>query len=309
MPGRSDNNVKNHWNSALRRMGASSTLKKDGGGAAFERRRKACEMLENYAKKYTREKQAEKERKEAEKRTAIERGEAPASKPAKKRRRSSSGAVAAPATRSGRMDPPPAAPSPGGSRKRRAGHLTVQVGDEAAAVASPPVSVPESTETEDAPDMLPMGSASEAEELSSTGSNSFWQTDSENPTADHFSPITPFLPATTSNESDVASGEATADGIAVSDGPPLIDAPPPPNMDAPVPPSPFAFLWSPAVPLGAVRPLPPSRAPHRITHPDRNTLTPVVACRRTRSPRCRSSRASLLASPTAVGPPSRRQST
>ena len=40
----------------------------------------ACEMLENYAKKYTREKQAEKERKEAEKRTAVERGEVPATR-------------------------------------------------------------------------------------------------------------------------------------------------------------------------------------------------------------------------------------
>ena len=53
--GRSDNNVKNHWNSALRRMGQAASLKRsksDPSDPQFERKRIACEKLATYAKAY-----------------------------------------------------------------------------------------------------------------------------------------------------------------------------------------------------------------------------------------------------------------
>jgi len=53
LPGRSDNNVKNHWNSALRRLGQSAALKQaSSDDPAFERHRRACEALESYAKSF-----------------------------------------------------------------------------------------------------------------------------------------------------------------------------------------------------------------------------------------------------------------
>ena len=56
--GRSDNNVKNHWNSALRRMGQAASLKRsktDPSDPSYERKRIACEKLAAYAKAYVKQ--------------------------------------------------------------------------------------------------------------------------------------------------------------------------------------------------------------------------------------------------------------
>lgn len=222
------------------------------------------QLLENYAKAYTREKQAEKERKLA----AQADGEEPPapSGSSKKRRKTEKKTVPVPQPASDAAAKgialgaavaakhPPLKDSPGSRKRRRASNLTVKVGDDVRNVRSPPVSAPESTEG------APVGVPIQAEGLEgcedgtldsagSTGSNTFWQSNGEEdaggelPIASHFSPITPFLPVTSSSEND--RGDKTASGLAIADERPTSAA------EDVVPPSPFAFLWSPAV--GAVR--------------------------------------------------------
>jgi hypothetical protein len=196
----------------------------------------------------------------------VDDGEEPSSGSSKKRRKTETKAVASPKPTSKEgakgvalgaavaAQHPPLGRSPGTRKRRRSSNLTVKIGDEVKHVASPPVSAPQSKEE------APTGVQIQAEDagldedlpidsVTSAGSNAFWQNDGEQdaggelPIASHFSPITPFLPATTSNEAE--QGHATASGLAITDERPTS------AVDDAVPPSPFSFLWSPAV--GQVR--------------------------------------------------------